>query len=87
MVEVIQADRDRAAHFSDEIGARSRGERAAILNGHADDDCFVQAFAAHRIEVERGIVNWLRGDQAVGDIDVHNHFLASQIKQGAHRDV
>ena len=45
---VTQADREAAAEFAESIATRSKSERAEILRGDADLDCYVQAFAAHR---------------------------------------
>jgi len=45
---ITQADREAAAEFAESIATRSKSERAEILRGDADLDCYVQAFAAHR---------------------------------------
>lgn len=53
MVEVIQADRERAAPFGIGHGWISGRDFSAdymILNGHWDDKPIVQAFAAHRLD-------------------------------------
>ena len=54
MVAVTQADRDAASAFARDIGTLTRGEQAAMLNGHSDSSCYVQAFARHRHQSETG---------------------------------
>lgn len=81
---VTQADRDAADYC--QSGSDDGHTFNAMRTGECDNHPLVQAFAAHRLAAEAGIVGWLRTKAEVMKADVarqptanHKHALECMI--------